>query len=879
MRSIFITLIAITSYSLLTAQSDQRAPFSDEYIGYKAEPEKYSGYIPHPFRVNYGKNELKSTFILPAAFDLRNVDGKSYVSSVKDQGTYGTCWAFAASASIESYWMMQGEEETALSVRNFANCHGFAWDPWQGGNSFIASAYVTRLNGPVYEWADPYSQMATKSCKSFGSDSVVPAYITQFYKANSKELIKTMIMKYGAVATSMSTDNFNTHFNATTNTYYYNGTKPIDHGVTIVGWDDNKVVSGMSAGSPPGKGAWIIKNSWGKNWGQNGFFYISYYDKYAGREVSLYPGRMEKNEVDTLYLYDKLGAITSHSIKDAENTKVGYTLARYVAPRSQLINRAGTYVNTAGTILDIVIARGWDGTSLFDTVSVARNLVCRMPGYHSFAMNAPVDSGAFFVMIRYETPGYNFPIPIETVEAGFANPAIESSGKQWISDNGIAWEDVGKNTTNNFDLCIRAYARNSNDVVAAFKAVKPNYCTDTPVEFINTTAGVADSFRWVVFANDTTFADSVVYNASESFKLLVSKTGFVHASLTAYGQWGNDSVIRYQAVEVVNEPDIYLVNTGKSNVVARGKPVTIIAYGADDYTWPATSDYDQSSGEILTFNVQSPEVWVKVNGYLGNCSNSDSIIIRSVVVPYDDIKDAKQLELNKTEGPFSNAYATVEAGEPSPPQGNCNNQKEWCSEGGLQNSLWFTFNAPITGQVRIISFGFDNQLALYEGKGLNTWEDILSRDTARFALLAANDDAHESDYSAEISWVYGLTPGKKYWIQMDGSAGGAVGSATIKVEAAFPTSTDYPIIVYPTVVADSLIFGLQSMGKETTQCQIFNSAGVLVSNDNLTWQQMVSDLSNPQYGTYILKKSNLPKGIYIIKLKNSSFTYIRKVVF
>lgn len=879
MRHILILLIAIPSYSLLTAQTERRAPLSDEYIDYKAHPENYSGYIPHPFRVNYDKNAFKSAFILPASYDLRNVDGKTYVSSVKDQGTYGTCWAFAASASIESFWMMQGHTETALSVRNFANCHGFEWDPWQGGNSFIASAYLTRLNGPVYETADPYSQMATKGCTSFADNTVVPAYVTQYYKANSKDLIKTLIMKYGAVATSMSTDNFNTHYNALTFSYYYNGTKPIDHGVTIVGWDDNKVVSGISSGNPPGKGAWIVKNSWGKNWGSNGYFYISYYDKYAGRDVSLYPGRMEKNEVDTLYYYDKLGAITSYSVKNAENTEVAYTLVRHVAPRSQIINRIGTYVNTAGTLLDVVIARGWDGTALFDTIATESDLVCRMPGYHSFPTSAPVDSGAFYIMIRYETPGYNFPIPVETIETGFSNPVIENYGKQWISDDGITWEDAGKNTMNNFDLCIRAYARNSSDVVAGFKAAKPNYCTDTPLDFINTTTGVADSFQWKVFNNNTILADSVVYNALDTFSLLIPQKGFVHATLIAYSSGGNDTVTRYQVVEVVDEPDIYLVNTGHSNVVARGKPVTIIAYGADNYVWPATSDYSESTGELITFLVQSPEVWVKVNGYLGNCYNTDSILIRSVVVPYDDIKDAKHLELNKTEGPFSNAYATVESGEPAPPQGNCNNQTEWCSEGGLHNSLWFTFNAPITGQARIISYGFDNQLALYESKGSDIWEDIMSRDSERFSLLAANDDAHQSDYSAEITWVYGLTPGKKYWIQMDGSAGGEVGSSTLRVEATLPTSTEYPIVIYPTVVADSLIFGLQSMGKEETQCQIFNSSGVLVSNDKLTWGQMENDLSSPLYGTYVLKKNNLPKGIYIIKLKNSSFTYIRKVVF
>lgn len=67
------------------------------------------------------------------------------------------------------------------------------------------------------------------------------------------------------------------YFNEKTNSVYHNNTYEANHDVAVIGWDDNYPKENFKI-TPPGNGAWIIKNSWADNWGEKGYAYISYYD-------------------------------------------------------------------------------------------------------------------------------------------------------------------------------------------------------------------------------------------------------------------------------------------------------------------------------------------------------------------------------------------------------------------------------------------------------------------------------------------------------------------------------------------------------------------------------------------------------------------------
>ena len=124
-------------------------------------------------------------------------------------------------------------------------------------------------------------------------------------------------------------------------------------------------------------------------------------------------------------------------------------------------------------------------------------------------------------------------------------------------------------------------------------------------------------------------------------------------------------------------------------------------------------------------------------------------------IPFNDnIENAYPLQLGQN-GPFTNQGATVQNNEPNPPDpaDACNTQHTWCqcniSDTILDNSVWFTFQGPETGTVGINVPGFDDQIAVYQA---DSYSDILSGDTSKYKILAANDDyfGQDSSYSALI---------------------------------------------------------------------------------------------------------------------------------
>ena len=252
------------------------------YTGYDVYNQaKYDLYVfyDNDYELFYNDGTIITEF--PESYDLRNVSNVSFVTDVKNQGSGGNCWSFSAMAALESAILKatNGAVSLDLSEENMKNLmacfspFGTTYETNTGGNDRLSNAYLAAGLGPVLESLDNY---VPKDYLSAIFNPLTHIQNILWIDRNDyldNDGIKFALLNYGAVSVSC---NFDSYYRNGANHYYY-GSEGRNHAVTIVGWNDTYSASNFKT-TPPGDGAWIVKNSWGTGSGDKGYYYVSYYD-------------------------------------------------------------------------------------------------------------------------------------------------------------------------------------------------------------------------------------------------------------------------------------------------------------------------------------------------------------------------------------------------------------------------------------------------------------------------------------------------------------------------------------------------------------------------------------------------------------------------
>ncbi len=274
---------------------------------------------------------------LPSSYSLLDDDGRSYITSVKDQGSTGLCWAYSALGACESNIMKKEleipanwlDEKGELNLSEAALGWYIFTDHKQegdftsgdyiemqkkgvtGGNASIASYALAAGNGvqldqyaPFSDWNSGYSEYQRYAAyyRMRSSDIIWEA------TSNSDDVIKQWIMETGAVSASFySSDSF--YENDTSIAYFQSrhDADDADHAILLVGWDDTYSRKNFRPGKRPlNDGAWLVRNSWGDDDTYAGYFWLSYEDtslcEFARFDMA------EANTDEICYQYD--GAVS-----------------------------------------------------------------------------------------------------------------------------------------------------------------------------------------------------------------------------------------------------------------------------------------------------------------------------------------------------------------------------------------------------------------------------------------------------------------------------------------------------------------------------------------------------------------------------------------
>jgi C1A family cysteine protease len=189
----------------------------------------------------------------PAAVDWRSYGA---VGPVKNQGECGSCWAFSTTANLEGLYYIRHRQSVVLSEQSLVDCDKV--DNGCNGGLMENSLTFVKNYGIASSSSYPYKGYE-QSCRSYSSVMRVRGY--KFAPSKDEQDIKNFLAQTGPLSIAVNAEPFQFYYGGILDLSRYScDPDQLNHGVAIVGY-----------GSENGVEYWIVRNSWGRSWGENGY--------------------------------------------------------------------------------------------------------------------------------------------------------------------------------------------------------------------------------------------------------------------------------------------------------------------------------------------------------------------------------------------------------------------------------------------------------------------------------------------------------------------------------------------------------------------------------------------------------------------------------
>lgn len=439
----------------------------------------------HIKRSKYAKNkssakrnsaaQLAGASPTDARYDLRDT---GYLSEIRNQNPENDCWAFATFSSMETNLHKKGDFYKGSQKYDFyeykmAGSHGFDYTIDEGGTSDIAAAYLAHWAGPV--WENTQAPVLKHLQGKYDLPYPDRSYYGASYAANGGahqdsdfiRNIKEALLDYGPVYVSISSQN--RFWNNNNKDFYaYDCTAPFGrslsdgtngscssdgHAVSVIGWDDNYPKTNFGH-TPPGNGAFIVRNSWGSGVGEGGYFYLSYYDSSIS-QPAVFDTPENADNYEKQYSYDLFGHTVSAGCEDFEtgcSSNIAWAANLFTAENDGFLKAVSFFTTDSDVNATVYIYTGVNNNlPRSGTEYQIFNGPFEYAGYHTVKVPNNIQillkkNKVFSVVIKFEnTTGTTLPLATEYRFPDYTSQATAEHNQSFYSRSGpknAGWTDI-----------------------------------------------------------------------------------------------------------------------------------------------------------------------------------------------------------------------------------------------------------------------------------------------------------------------------------------------------------------------------------------------------------------------------------------------------